>query len=138
LIRAKVLPFPDVGDDGDFQQFSISPIFGNLPCVSFVSFVVSGFAFPIAAMTGAPGKPAFGFLGWDHGDSGDRRASARHPSPSPSIRIQKDLVAFIPGVRRPFCVLRILFGSGLGVVAWLGASLLAASCCFSKIFPFAP
>jgi hypothetical protein len=98
LIRAKVLPFPDVGDDGDFQQFSISPIFGNLPCVSFVSFVVSGFAFPIAAMTGAPGKPAFGFLGWDHGDSGDRRASARHPSPTPSIRFQKDLVAFIPGV----------------------------------------
>jgi hypothetical protein len=94
LIRAKVLPFPDVGDDGDFQQFSISPIFGNLPCVSFVSFVVSGFAFPIAAMTGAPGKPAFGFLGWDHGD---RRTFARHPSPSPSIRIQKGLVAFIPG-----------------------------------------
>ncbi|HEV8491403.1 MAG TPA: hypothetical protein VGR76_04000, partial [Candidatus Angelobacter sp.] len=29
------------------------------------------FGFPIPAMTGVPGKPAFGFLGWDDGDFGD-------------------------------------------------------------------
>jgi len=30
-----------------------------------IRVAVEGFAFPIPAMTGVPGKPGLGFLGWD-------------------------------------------------------------------------
>src|SRR5690348_1157857 len=60
---------------------AISAILAISRLCSFVSFVVTHLVFPIPAMTGVPGKPAFGFQGWDDVRCRRfRRSASPHPA----------------------------------------------------------
>jgi hypothetical protein len=74
--------------------------FGNYPILAILAISVRfcfsdhGDVGDVARFTGAPGKPGFGFLGWD---SGDRRASrAPHPAFFPTLIENKGRTANRP------------------------------------------